>query len=161
MHLKKKDLITAFILQLEKEQKILRAAALATHEAATNEESKAENEYDTRGLEASYLAGAQAKRVGEIDDVINQFRNMLFKDFAPDDPVANTALVKISLDGKPNTVLVLPKGGGFTLTNGTEQIQIVTPQSRLGETLMGLHVGDSAEFEVGPKIRECEILDIS
>lgn len=141
--------------------KILKQAALNTHEAATNEESKAENEYDTRGLEASYLAGAQAKRVAEVDEVINQFRNLLFKDFAPDDPVANTALVKIAVDGKPSTVLILPKGGGFILQNGSDQIQIVTPQSALGETLMGLHAGEVAEFEVGPKVRECEVLSIS
>ncbi len=49
---------------------ILKEAALATYEAATHEESKPENEYDTRGLEASYLAGAQAKRTAEIEELL-------------------------------------------------------------------------------------------
>ena len=45
---------------------LLLAAAEDARQAATHEESKAENKYDTRGLEASYLAAGQARRAAEI-----------------------------------------------------------------------------------------------
>ena len=66
--MKKQELISAFITQLERDLVTMKEAARNTLQAATHEESKAENEYDTRGLEASYLAGAQSKRAAEIED---------------------------------------------------------------------------------------------
>lgn len=66
----KKKLIELICAQLEKDLQTAIAAAVATYEAATHEESKPENEYDTRGLEASYLAGAQSKRAGEIEELL-------------------------------------------------------------------------------------------
>src|SRR6185312_5069257 len=95
----KKLLIEAFILQLETDLVAMKESARATHEAATHEESKPENEYDTRGLEAAYLAGAQAKRAGEIDEVLALFKTMSFKAFQPKDPVQAGALVDVELDG--------------------------------------------------------------
>jgi hypothetical protein len=156
----KKQLVFAFIEQLEHDLMAMKAAARATHEAATHEESKPENEYDTRGLEASYLAGAQAQRAAEIDEVLALFRNMSFKDFAPQDPISATALVDVELDGHKNRLLMMPKGGGVKLPIDGVMIQIVTPASSLGEALLGLKAGDVAEFEVGPKVRECEVLAV-
>jgi hypothetical protein len=156
----KKDLIAAFISYLEKEMALLKAAALATHDAATNEESRPENEYDTRALEASYLAGAQAKRVNEIDEVIVLFRTLKFKEFAPDDSIALTALVTIEMGGKQSQVLVMPKGGGINCQVLGKNIQIVTLGSVLGEAIMGLAAGDIADYEVGSHSRECKILSV-
>ena len=156
----KKKLVQEFIRQLEKEVALLKAAALATHEAATNEESQPENQYDTRALEASYLAGAQAQRVAEVHEVIEIFKTHFFRDFAPQDPIDLTALVKIELNGKKNMVFILPKGGGVNLEYEQGRVQIITPHSALGETLMGLSVGESADFEVGTSVRQCRILSI-
>ena len=157
----KKELIAAFIERLEHDLVTIKRAALATYEAATHEESKPENEYDTRGLEASYLAGAQAKRAAEIDEVLKLFRNTSFKEFGPEDRVANTALVNIDLDGKRSQVLVMPMGGGTSCQVRGDTIQIVTPKSTLGESLLGLRVGDTAEYEVRKRVRECEVIAIS
>lgn len=161
MKINKKNMVGAFIEHLEKDLAMMKEAALNTYEAATHEESKPENEYDTRGLEASYLAGAQAKRAGEIDQALSQFRTLVFRDFGPKDAVSATALVEIELDGKRSVLLMMPKGGGFNLQFDGENIQIVTPASSLGETLLGMRAGDVSEFEVGPKVRECEVLSIA
>lgn len=156
----KRELIAAFVSQLEADLQMMKAAAQATYEAATHEESKAENEYDTRGLEASYLAGAQAKRAAEIDEALALFRSTPFSEFKPGDQVRTTALVEIALDGKPGLVLMMPKGGGLSTRFKDKNVQIVTPASRLGEALLGLKVGDAAEYEVGERVRECEVVSI-
>ena len=158
--IRKSDLIAAFIKNLEQELAISKQAALATYEAATHEESKPENEYDTRGLEASYLAGAQAKRANEIEEVLNLFHSLSFKQFASNEKIQVTALVEVLGDGKKNHLLLLPKGGGMKLNYNNQQVQIVTPQSSLGEALLDMHAGDEIEYEVGPKVRTCEILNV-
>ena len=157
----KKKLITTIIEQLEKDLKSLAQAAQATYEAATHEESKPENEYDTRGLEASYLAGAQAKRVGEIKEVLSMFKLSEIKDFKPLDAIAAMALVEVEYQSKLSLVLVMPKGGGIALQFEGKPIQVITPNSVLGEALVGLRAGETAEVETGGKIREYKILSVS
>ncbi len=156
----KRNLILAIIEKLESDLVVVKTAALATLEAATHEESKPENEYDTRGLEASYLAGAQAKRVAEIDLALNVFRTTGLKEFSPTEPVQSTALVEIELDGKKNVVFIMPQAGAVRLEFDGRTVQVISPNSSLGESLLGLKVGETAEFEVGTHLRECKVLTV-
>ena len=48
-------------------------SARAAHAEATDEQSKAENKYDTRGLEASYLAHGQSRQAAETAEALEQF----------------------------------------------------------------------------------------
>lgn len=138
----------------------LKEAALATYEAATHEESKPENEYDTRGLEASYLAGAQAKRIAEIEEVLVVFKHLNIKNFGPGDKINSTAIVEVSLNGKKSFLFLLPKGGGVSVEFEGKTIQVVTPVTPLGEALQDLSQGDDAVVETGNQVREYEILKV-
>lgn len=159
--MRKQELIRHFIDQLQEDLATMKAAAKAAHEAATHEESKPENEYDTRGLEAAYLAGAQAERAGQIEEVLHLFRTLEFKDFGPSDRIQSTALVELKMaSSKKTTVLLMPKGGGVQIRHEGRAIQIVTPASSLGEALLGLKAGDVVEFEVGDDLREGEVLAV-
>lgn len=156
----KERLVEAMRAQLEKDLESLKAAALATYEAATHEESKPENEYDTRGLEASYLAGAQAKRAGEIEEFLSLLKFVELKSFASNDPIGPTALVEVELGDKKSYVFLMAKGGGFNIRHEGQTIQVLTPNSPLGEALVGLREGDVASIEVGDQVREYEILSV-
>lgn len=156
----KRELLAAFVAHLETELLAIKEAARATHEAVTHEDAKPENEYDTRAIENSYLAGAQAKRAGEIDEILSSFRTVVPKDFGAGDAVSATALVELDGDGKKNTVFVMPKGGGFSLNHGGKTIRIVTPQSHLGEALLGRRAGDEIDVEIGDQTRTYEILSV-
>ena len=57
----KRLLLKEIVTSLEETLALLEKAARASHAEATHESSKAENKYDTRGLEAAYLAGGQAR----------------------------------------------------------------------------------------------------
>ncbi|PIS10633.1 MAG: hypothetical protein COT73_08135 [Bdellovibrio sp. CG10_big_fil_rev_8_21_14_0_10_47_8] len=157
----KRKIIKAMIEQLENDLMSLKEAARATYEAATHEESKPENEYDTRGLEAAYLAGAQAKRAAKIDEILSLFRHVEIKTFNAKDAISSTALVELKLKSKNILALLMPLGGGVSLSYEGRTIQIVTPASVLGESLLGLHAGDIAEVEVGDKVQEYQILSVS
>jgi transcription elongation GreA/GreB family factor len=154
----KTKLVEGFIQQLESDLLMMKEAARATYEAATGEESKPENEYDTRGLEASYLAGAQAKRAAEIDEVLTFFKNLKVQDFSDKDAIQMGSLVGLQSQGKKSHVFVVPKGGGVSLTYEGKTVQLITPVSAIGEAIVGMKVGDEIEVEVGDHVREYEIL---
>ena len=60
--MEKSRLIKQIVASLSQSLGVLEKAARASHAEATHESSKAESKYDTRGLEAAYLAGGQAGR---------------------------------------------------------------------------------------------------
>ena len=73
----KKKLISYLAEKIAQELTAITEAAKNTYDVATHEDNKPENKYDTRGLEASYLAGAQAKRVVDMKEVLAIFENCL------------------------------------------------------------------------------------
>ena len=156
----KQALLSVLITQLEGDLMMTKEAAQATYEAATNEESKPENEYDTRAIEASYLAGAQARRASEIDRALSSFRNLELKAFTTNDPIAATALVSLSLKDKKTLIFLLPFGGGTTVAHEGQIVKVVTPVSHLGGALLSLRVGDVAEVKVGQETLEYEVLEV-
>lgn len=157
----KKKLIKLIAEQLEKDLLAAKEAAFATYQAAIDEESKPENEYDTRGLEASYLAGAQSKRVAEIEELAYIYKDLEVKSFTAKDKISSTALVEVDLNGRRSYIFIMSKGGGLIMNVDGFAIQIVTPTSPLGEALLGLKVGDTAVVENGDKVREYEILSLT
>jgi transcription elongation GreA/GreB family factor len=156
----KAKLLEQIAEQLKVDLKAAIEAAMASHEAATHEESKPENQYDTRALEASYLAGAQAKRAGELEEVLAICARMNRANLSANAPVQAGALVNLDLNGQKKTVFLLPKGGGMTFKMDEQTVQIITPASPLGEAIVGLSEGDVAQVEVGGDSHDCAILSV-
>lgn len=156
----KKALLSKILDKLEQERAALAQAALNTYEAATHEESEPEDQYDTRGLEASYLAGAQAKRVAELEQFITTLKFLDPKDFTDNDVISSAALVELDYEGKPIWCVLLPSGGGMSVEFEGHNVQIVTPKSPLGEAIVGRAVGDVAIVDTGRESREYEIVSV-
>lgn len=137
----KVTLITKIIARLSESLDTLDKAARAAHAEATHESSKAENKYDTRGLEAAYLAGGQARQVREIQDSIKVFSSLRTKDFVSNAPVDLTALVQLETEGMSSWYFIGPRNGGLEVDYNGKEITVITPQSPLGQTLMGKTAG--------------------
>jgi hypothetical protein len=75
----KQFLIQKVLAALAAELSGYERSARAAHAEATDEQSKAENKYDTRGLEASYLARGQSRQAAEVAE---QSSNMSHSPFA-------------------------------------------------------------------------------
>lgn len=158
--LNKIKLISDILEILDRNLAGIKAAALETYAAATGEESKPENKYDTRALEASYLAGAQAKRVLDLEASIQIFKQLEIKSFTAKSRIESTALVEVDLDGKSTHVFIAPARGSLTLTFDGLPIQVITPQSPLGEALLGMRAGDVVKIDKGAKQIEYEIVSV-
>ncbi len=120
---------------------VLEKGARASHAEATHESSKAESKYDTRGLEAAYLAGGQARQAKEVLDSIKSYEALPVRDFAPDEPIDLTALVELDVDRARGYYFIGPAGGGLEFKFGGKEITVITPQSPLGQSLIGKKAG--------------------
>src|SRR6476646_6671521 len=95
----KVPLLQRIIASLADSLELLQKAARASHAEATHESSKAENKYDTRGLEAAYLAGGQARQVKETLDAMSLYEALSLRNFSRGDLVDLAALVEVENDG--------------------------------------------------------------
>lgn len=158
----KRDLLKLFEDQIAQSLAAIIQAANEAREAAIHTESKAEDQYDTRGLEASYLAGAQSRRAGELEQLLNTFRFVDIKEFTEKDVIASTALIELeSEDAARSLYLMMPLGGGLSVKWEGKTVNVVTPSSPLGETLLKKRVGDQISIEIKGKIKDYDILSIS
>lgn len=123
----------------------LTQAARDAHAAATDPGSKAESKYDTRSLEASYLASGQAKQVDDAADAVGLFASLTLPDFDMDEPIDAGALVELDLDGETSFFLLVPAAGGVTIEDEGREITLLTPASGLYQKLLGCKVGDSID----------------
>jgi hypothetical protein len=155
----KRDLLDCIIAKLSAELQAITTAALATHAEATDEENKAEDKYDTRGLEASYLAHGQSKAAEEAAQAVSQFSALPARDFVAGEPISLGALVR--LDGRgQNQYFIGPRAGGTEIDAGGEPVLVITPQSPLGRQLMGRKQGDRLQLELGGKRSEYLIASV-
>ncbi len=153
----KRRIIDEIIARLSRELEAMSSAARAAHEAVTHEESKAEDAHDTRGLEASYLAGAQAQRASELAQQISYYRSLDARELAPGEPAAAGALVELGAGGRRLVYFLVAQGGGLTLQLDGERIQVITPRAPLGEALVGRSAGETIEVETQGQTREYEL----
>lgn len=158
----KPKLLNKIISQLEQNLDVLIQSAHDAKAAATHEDSRAENKYDTRGLEASYLAGAQAKRAGELQITIDILSKLELQEFSNKDKVDLTALVKTKLNGEDDRwFFIIPKAGGEKIEFEGIMIHTLTPHSPLGKLLVGKSKGDSLELMLKESSNDYEITSLS
>lgn len=142
------DLIAA---KLTTELEGLLRGARASFAAATDPDSKAENKYDTRTLEASYVARGQAQRVAELESALHAFKALSCKDWPPDSPIATGALVTLQpSSGTPELYFIGPAAGGTEVRCNGQEILVITPNSPLGQRLLGKRRGDPVTGRPGP-----------
>ena len=161
MAIDKEKLRERVIEALTVELRTMSKAAADAREAATHEESKPENDKDTRGLEASYLAGAQAARAEELKRNIAFLKTLTLEQFQDDAAVKATALIELDDGEHARWYFLLPSGGGAKLTSEAGEVTVLTPESPLGRAVLGKRMGDAVEVVTRAGAREYEILRLS
>ncbi|MCX6129002.1 MAG: GreA/GreB family elongation factor [Proteobacteria bacterium] len=156
----KHELVLQLRELIQTELSTLGKALSAAREAATHEESKPENKYDTFGLEASYLAGAQKERLDELKATLHMLDQMQLSSFSPSDPIKPGALVELEANGVSSLCLLLILGPGYSLSFGTGTVLTVTTHSPLGRALLGKTVGDFVSIKTQNSTKNYEILNL-
>lgn len=145
----KAAVVKKLIAELEKKVALYVGAANAAHAEATDEENKAEDKYDTRGLEASYLAAGQSKQMAETASALQQFASLKLRKFTADTPIDLTALVALESKLETNFYFIGPSAGGTEVEHEKKTVLVITPQSPLGQQLVGRKEGDRLKIKIG------------
>ena len=136
-------------------------SARSAHAEATDEQSKAENKYDTRGLEASYLARGQSKQAAEIMQAIEQFEMLAARKFGIKDPIDISALVELETKGERFFYFIGPRAGGMEILHEKKEVLLITPQSPLGQQLVGKRQGEKLKLEIAGSKSDYLVLSVS
>jgi transcription elongation GreA/GreB family factor len=135
-------LLKKIIARLTAELEVYYRAAQFSRAEATHEQNKAESKYDTRGLEASYLARGQSKQAAELETAIETYRELVPRKYAANEPIHIGALVELDQEGDCNAYFIGPCAGGTEVVQDKREVMVITFQSPLGEQLKGKKTGD-------------------
>jgi len=138
----KRLLIKKIIERLTTELGVYYRAAQCSRAEATHEQNKAESKYDTRGLEASYLARGQSKQAAELEAAIKTYEDLKIRPFTAAEPIQTGALVELEQDGEAAVYFIGPCAGGTEIIHDRREILVITLQSPLGGQLKGKKTGD-------------------
>jgi len=153
----KRSLIKKIIARLTDELEVYFRAAQASRAEATHEQSKAENKYDTRGLEASYLARGQSRQAAEIQDAIAAFEKLDARQLRAGEPIDVGAFVELAFDGEKTAYFIGPRAGGTEVLHEKREVTVITPQSPLGEQLVGRKQGDILKLKLAGAQNQYEV----
>lgn len=154
----KKVIIDDLVARLQKELKEVEVAAASAKELATHSESKQEGKYDTRSIEAGYLAGAQAKRVEELKLDIQMLEELDIESKSDQLQLGSLGLIRHNNTEK-YYFLSSTSGGSIVDVNG-QGILVISVFSPIGDAAIGMKMGDFFEVETPREIREYQVLEI-
>jgi transcription elongation GreA/GreB family factor len=154
----KRSLLDELLKKAREELVDLTRSALEQKNFATDPEFKAESKYDTRALEASYLASAEAKRVEELNLEIQILEEVDLSASSRMGEISIGALVELSFSDRKMLYFLIPTAGGTLLKIQDDPVVVVSVFSPIGDAMLGLKSGESFEVETPKETRSYEIL---
>lgn len=146
------DKVRFFNALIDSLRQELQGAVNASRDAAeyaTNEESRAESQWDTQGLEASYLAAGQAGQARTWAEAIEELQSEREDLTKLKTSISLGALFSCDFAGEAETFFFAGVAGGHVITMDGVEVTVITPQSPLIGRLRGLKVGESFRLPNG------------
>lgn len=125
-------------------------AATDARDLATHEQSKPETQYDTVGLEASYLAHGQSQRVNDLQLAIEDWQQLKSKLYAEDSKISTGAIVELKGSKSVYYYLLGNFSGGVKLQLSDKFVTAVSILSPIGEQLSEKEIGDEIKSPATP-----------
>jgi len=155
--LEKKLILESLLENLRKELKEVESAANSTKDLATADDLKSEGKYDTRAIEASYLASAQQKRVEEIKIDIQMLEDL---ELHPSEQLQMGSLALLEYNNQSRYYFLTSTSGGTMLTINGQAVLVISVFSPIGNEALGLKKGESFEVETPKELRNYKILEV-
>lgn len=153
----KEKILKKLIENLNMELVNVEEAANSTKDLVTSDDLKSEGKYDTRAIEASYLASAQLKRVEEIKTDILMLEEI---ELASSSKIQLGSLALIDFNGNERYYFLTSTSGGTILTIDEYAVLVISVFSPLGNGALGLQAGESFEVETPKELRSYTIVKV-
>lgn len=154
----KSQVYEAVMRQLRAEFELALSAQREAADYATDEESRAESQYDTQGLEASYLAAGQAAHARELAEAIERLGVAKAELTAPCERILHGALVQCSQGRFRDWYYLAPSGGGDVVQVDGLEVTVITQQSPIAGAMNGKAAGESFVLPNGSEGKILQIL---
>ncbi|REL36859.1 hypothetical protein [Thalassotalea euphylliae] len=159
----KKEILAKVISEVEQLFAQALTAAQQAHNAAIDDQSVAETQYDTLAIEAAYLAEGQSRRITQLKE---QLHILSKQSSDAKQQITIGALFTLEYDNESTSgssvskhFYLLPCAAGtcITLTNKEfldgQKVYVLTPESPLGKVLVGLSIDDDFSVAIGANVQ--------
>ena len=154
-------LIKKIMAELTAQLERYAGAASTARAEAIDEENQAEDKYDTRGLEASYLAAGQSRQMADTAAALQQYGTLTATKVPAGAPVEVGALVELKTRRGASLYFIGPCAGGTEVVHEKQTVLVLTPQSPLGAQLMGRRPGDRMKIKIGGLVDDYTIASVT
>ena len=102
----------------------------------------------------------QDEQAQSLERALLMYRFLPLRDFGQEDVIVPGSLAEVELQGRTSWVLLVPGHGGLVTFFEGKPVQVVTPQSPLGEAMLGKKAGDTFAVTTHSGQRDYRILRI-
>ncbi len=142
MKVSRQELISCITEEVKSDVVLLEKSRSMAEMGATHGESKKEGKYDTRAVEASYLAEAQAVRLQELKQKLDGFLKEVSGYIDPSMVRVGCAVHLKSYSDQEKILFLSRNLGGYTFEVRTIKVAVVSVNSPVAKTFKDLSVGD-------------------
>lgn len=159
MKIDKVKILHELTSRVQKDLDQAKEALSTARQHASEEGLKAEGKYDTRSIEAGYLAGALQVRVTELEQEMALLGEISFEfDYHQ---LSIGSLAEIELNQNRRFYFISSTSGGSLINIDNCPILVISAFSPIAAAAIGLTVGDTFEVEINAQTREYKIISIS
>lgn len=145
--------------RVQKDLDQAKSALSTARKHASEEELKSDGKYDTRSIEAGYLAGALQVRATELEQELALLGEISFE--FDHDQLSIGSLAEIELNQNKRHYFISSTSGGSLISIDDCPILVISAFSPIAAAAIGLSVGETFEVEINAQVREYKIISIS
>ncbi|MBU6375608.1 MAG: GreA/GreB family elongation factor [Bdellovibrionales bacterium] len=101
-----------------------------------------------------------SSEIQSMERALLMYRFLPIRPHEEGDAVAPASLVLVELSGRQLWIFLVPQNGGLITHYEGQPVQVLTPQSPLGEAILGKRTGDQFSIPTASGTRDYRILQI-
>lgn len=145
--LNKNRVIKTVIEAVSKSLLNAKEAAQQAKNLATDEQSKAETQYDTVAIEAAFLAQGQSERSAELQSELTYWQRLRAMDRTNTHLIPGAFFGLESEQGIKRYYMLSEQSGGQKITVDNQTIFVISPSSPLGGACLDKELDDEVSFQ--------------
>lgn len=157
----KQKIIEQLLIKAKADLHSAESASKSAQAYKSADDMKSEGKYDTRAIEAGYLAGAQEKRVEELRLEVQMLEELPSRSFKTSEPASVGALVELKHNENLQTYFICSTAGGTMLNIDGQPVLVISVFSPIGAAVVNLEVGETFELEAPSGSRIYEVVSIA
>jgi hypothetical protein len=121
---------------------------------------KAVIEMIQKHLEEELVEENSGEENSELKRALLMYRFLPVREFTTEDVIAPGCLTELQLGSRKAWYLLVPQHGGLVTQFEGNPVQVITPQSPMGEAILGKRCGDEITVKTSSGERHYQVLQI-